>query len=336
MVKNSGLWRELLEYARWTASPHNVQAWKVKILSTTEAELYYVPHRLLPTTDPTGCFTTTGFAMFVEHLAIAANPHGYTVKPEYLKVPLDHTKKEPTLYARLKLVTTTKKETLDRHLILQRRTSRLSYNGMAVEPSVLNELGTLAKDYGQTLTFSSDDDLIAWVMELNRDTLFYDMRDTATRKELGALLRFSTKHAKTKKDGLWSHCMNIPGWLMYVFFKQEWIFELPIIKQLVFSFYMNTMKGVKTIGWLQGPFTTIDDWLTSGHMLARLWLALTKQGVYLHPFGSIITNEKSHTRLREKFKIDESKELMWLIMRLGYSDEPPRSLRLSLDEIIMD
>jgi len=329
------LWRELIEYARWTASPHNVQAWKIKILSEKEAELFYVPERLLPNTDPTGCFTMTGFAMFVENLSIAANPHGFKVGARYYKVPLDSKKSEPTPFARLSLEKTTEKETLDRELILKRRTSRLAYSGKPVEERVLRELESIAKKYGQKFIFSSDPELVKWVMDLNRDTLFYDMADEKSRNEIGALLRFSKTQAYLKKDGLWAYCMNFPGWLMYLFFQYEWLFELPIIKQIVYAYYMKTMSGVRTIGWLQGPFRTPDDWLNSGHMLGRLWLTMTKNNVYLHPFGSIITNEKAHERLRNKFKTDESKEVMWLIMRLGYSKEPPRSLRLSTEDILI-
>jgi hypothetical protein len=172
-------------------------------------------------------------------------------------------------------------------------------------------------------------------MNLNRDTLFYDMAEKESRDEIGRLLRFSQSEAKTKKDGLWAYCMNFPGWLMYLFFRFEWFFELPLINSLSHFYYMKTMNGVRTVGWIQGPFQTPDQWLKSGHMFARLWLVMTKYGVYLHPFGSIITNEKAHDRLREKFKVDESKDILWLIMRLGYSKEPPRSFRLETDDILI-
>ncbi len=62
---------------------------------------------------------------------------------------------------------------------------------------------------------------------------------------------------------------------------------------------------------------------------------MTKHGVYLHPFGSIITNETAHQRLRQKFAVDEHENTLWLVMRLGYSELPPRSLRKDLEEIIL-
>ena len=37
-------WTELLDYARWSPSPHNVQPWRLRVLSATEARLYQVSH----------------------------------------------------------------------------------------------------------------------------------------------------------------------------------------------------------------------------------------------------------------------------------------------------
>ena len=62
----SGIWHTLLEDARWTPSPHNIQPWRVAVVSAREATLRYDPARLIPDTDPTGQFTTIGFGIFLE------------------------------------------------------------------------------------------------------------------------------------------------------------------------------------------------------------------------------------------------------------------------------
>ena len=111
------IWLDLLEYARWTPSPHNVQAWKLKIISETEADLYYEPKRLLPVTDPTGCFSVMGFAMFIDSLSLAANAQGLKVEAKYQKKDFDFKSPIPVLFANLKLVPTSEKESLDKELI---------------------------------------------------------------------------------------------------------------------------------------------------------------------------------------------------------------------------
>src|SRR5258705_12158236 len=70
--EESKIWLELIDYARWTASPHNVQPWKMKIISSTEADLYYDTSRLLRVVDPASAFTIAGLSMFIESLGIEA------------------------------------------------------------------------------------------------------------------------------------------------------------------------------------------------------------------------------------------------------------------------
>lgn len=329
------IWVNLLEYARWTPSPHNVQAWKLKIISETEADLYYEPKRLLPVTDPTGCFSVMGFAMFIDSLSLAANAEGLKVEAKYQKKDFDFKSPTPVLFANLKLVPTSEKETLDKEVLKSRRTSRLPYNNVPVPEELIKKFQAETEQFGHHLFTSSDEKMVKWIMDLNRDTLFYDMGDEHARKEIGALLRYTDEDAKKHKDGLWSYCFHIPGWFMKLFFDHEKFFELPIIKQILLSFYETTMKGTRTVAWIQGPFKTFDDYVSAGYAFNRVWLKMAEQNVYLHPFGSVITNPNAHERLKEKFNADENKEMMWILLRIGFSEVPPRSLRLESEEIIL-
>ena len=329
------IWLDLLEYARWTPSPHNVQAWKLKIISETEADLYYEPKRLLPVTDPTGCFSVMGFAMFIDSLSLAANSKGIKVEAKYQKKDFDFKSPTPVLFANLKLVPTSEKETLDKDLIKSRRTSRLPYNNIPVSEDLIKMFQAETEKFGHHFFASSDEGMVKWVMDLNRDTLFYDMGDEHARKEIGALLRYTNEQAKIHKDGLWSYCFHIPGWFMKLFFDYEKFFELPIIKHVLLAYYETTMKGTRTVAWIQGPFKNFDDYINAGYAFNRVWLKMAEQNVYLHPFGSVITNPNAHERLKEKFSVDENKEMMWILLRIGYSEIPPRSLRLDTDEIIL-
>lgn len=329
------LWEEFLEYARWAPSPHNVQPWKIELLSEDAVDLYYDPKRLLPDEDPDGMFMTVGFGIFIEMLSIAAKAKGYSVNIEYDGSRLDANNKEPVFFAHLFLEKNTEAESLDRELIKQRRTSRLAYNNEPISDEVVKELQSIAENFEQQCQISSDPQTVDWVVKLNKDTMFYDMNDDATRKEVGQWIRYSLREASQKRDGLWAYCMNVTSFILYIFFHARWIINLPGVNQLAGKIYLRTTKGTRTVAWLQGPVATPFDWLQSGRMLARLWLTLTKHGIGLHPFGSIITNKAAHQRLREKFNADESKNMLWLIMRLGYSEVPPQSFRLELSDILI-
>jgi hypothetical protein len=327
-------WQRLLDYARWAPSPHNIQPWRVRVRSASEAELLYDGDRLLPDTDPSGRFSTVGLGVFVESLAIAAAADG-------LALDLDGDLAAPApgaglaRFALLKLGAGGRADPLDRELLVQRRTSRLPYAGRPVDEGVLGELSGLASSLGHRLTHTSDPDLVAWVLGLNRDSLFHDMTDPSARREVGRWLRFSAAEARTARDGFSPECLGFPGWLLSLFFHHHRLLELPLLQGLVRRLYFRTMRGTRTVAWLAGPFETPADWLAAGRLLARLWLSMTAHGVQLHPFGSIVTNREANARLRERIAIDEARGTLWLIMRLGYSDDPPRSLRLETDELLV-
>lgn len=333
-TKEVDIWKELLDYARWTPSPHNVQPWLVKIISESEAQIYYDPKRLLPVEDDTGCFTTLAFGIFIEYLSIAAAKYGLKVQEEYHGALLDANKPSATFFATI-ILTPAKDTLFDRELIKQRRTSRLPYFDKLIDPEIMERLQKVTQSFGYTFNFSNDPEIVDWVLQLNCDTLFYDMTDTATRREVGSWIRYSKQEAFTKKDGLWAYCMNIPALFMYLAFHIPQLFNNPLLTPLLKKRYLQTTQGTKTVAWLSGPFNNPQDWLRAGHMMAHLWLTMTQYNIYLHPFGSIITNHKSHQRFVEKFKVNEQTNPIWLLVRLGQSDLPPRSVRVAVEELLL-
>jgi hypothetical protein len=331
-------WKEILEFARWAPSPHNIQSWRYRIDSEDQVTVMYDPTRLLPDTDPTGRFCTVGFGILVELIRIAAAPMGFTVQAQYLGVPLDAAKEGYQPFITLTLVPEAQavNEPLQRKLILERRTSRLPYNDKPLDEAVLSELTQVAADFGHKLEFSQDQEQVAWVVRLNADTMFYDMGEPLSRNEVGSWIRFSMQEAKRKADGLAAYAMHFPGLLMRLFVKHNWLFHLPGVYQLTRSIYIRSMKGTRTVAWLSGAFVTQKECDQAGRMMARLWLTMTKHGVYLHPFGSVITNGKAHAEMVEHFASAERQHDLWLLLRLGHSDLPPQAHRLTLDQLLID
>ena len=96
------------------------------------------------------------------------------------------------------------------------------------------------------------------------------------------------------------------------------------------------MHGTRTVAWWSGPFSQPEHWIQAGVVLARSWLELTRRGVQMHPFGSIITNPSAHARLLDKLGTDGGADPLWLLVRVGQSDAPPRSYRLDASSIFLD
>ena len=330
------IWKDVIDFARWAPTPHNTQHFKFKLRDQRRALFCYDPSRLLPVEDPHGQFMACGLGIVLEMVAIAAAHHGLDLKVQYLGAELDPTLEGPQPFAELELVSRTAVEPLSRDLIKQRRTSRLPYDkDRPVAPAVLSELAALASSFGHQLEFSNDRQQVDWVVGLNADTMFYDLRDDKTRLEIGQWARYSMKQARRSGDGLAAHAMKFPGFLMWLFFNKNWIFQIPGLSHICRAIYVRSMRGTSTVAWLSGDFQSQAGCLNAGRMLARLWLTMTKHGVYLHPFGSVITNPRSHQCMEEHFANSHRQHPLWLLVRLGHSDVPPQAMRLSVDDLII-
>ena len=300
-----------------------------------------MPSRGLYVGDPHGKFTWLAGGIFVEICTIAAHSLGYAAKVNWQYEPMYQNGDHETAQTVAKIVlgkTDHPIQDIDAGLILKRHTSRLPYDGKPVSPEVIAELQAIAKNYGHTFAVSTEPKDIAWVKELNKDSLFNDLENHGIREELKGWLRFSKRHAAEKKDGLSAECLQLPGWLLHSFFYHHKFWTMPGLKQLTEKIYLATMRGIGTIGWLQGPYVSEKDWVTAGVVMIRMWLTLTGHGLYWHPYGSVITNDKSRTQMLEYLGLpDESggKNMIWLLLRMGSSAEPPKSERLPLEEILL-
>lgn len=330
-----GVWREGAAYARWTPSPHNVQPWRLRILSSTTGELYYDPTRLLPKTDPTSAFTIIGLSMFVEYLSIAVRPRGYEVIADYVAKPLDYAATKPTLFAQLTLRPCTD-AAVDRLLVLERKTSRLPYDGNPIETVALGALAAIADRHGHRMESSSDHTMVDWTLDLNRFTLFSDLDDPEARGELRKWIRPSDEEAAKKKDGLWSECMRFPGWLFQSFFDSHQKYMGGWRRALTGKLLIHGMRGTRTVAWWSGPFDTAEDWIRCGRVLGQSWLELAGRGIQMHPFGSVITNPSAYAKFVEKIGPAPRPGRAWLLVRLGRSDLAPRSYRLEEPAIFLD
>ena len=332
-----GVWREGVAFARWSPSVHNIQPWRIRVTSPLTGEVYYDPKRLLPNTDATSAFSTIGMAIFVEYFAIAIRARGYAVDVNYEKSALSSERSGPTLFASLSLrPETITAPVVDRQLIMQRRTSRVPYDGQPVDAQVLRSIAATGRAHGQEFNWSSDSSNVNWLMALNRDMLFEDLQDSVTRTELQRWIRFTDEQAETARDGLWSRCLNVPGWLLQAFFEKPSTWSHGWRRKICGSMLMKTMRGTRTIAWISGPFAGTEDWINCGVMLGRCWLELTRQGIGLHPFGTLITNRSARAQMNKKFSIEDNGKQLWLVFRVGKSAMPPRSLRRDSSAIFLD
>jgi hypothetical protein len=85
---------------------------------------------------------------------------------------------------------------------------------------------------------------------------------------------------------------------------------------------------VPTIGLLAGKFFQAASAFETGRFLIRFWLETARLGLYIHPYGNLVTNPSAANWLAETTQLQN----IWLIFKIGHSEAPPKSYRRSLAE----
>lgn len=335
------IWLHIAKFARMAPSPHNTQPFRLKRQNKLCCDVVFLPRRGLYFGDPQGRFTWLAAGVFVEICKIVAHRQSceLDVNWHFSAMYPNADYQSPQTLATLTLrPVVAPLEDFDPELIMQRQTSRLPYDGKTCPPEVISEMQSEALLQGHTFETRIDADSIRWVVELNKQALFHDLDNRGARAELIKWLRFDQREENLKRDGLSARCMALSGPLLRNFFFNHRFWCLPIIRSITGAVYKSTMKGIGTIGWLRGPYMTIEDWVRSGSVMFRLWLILTKHGFYWHPYGSVITSEDARLNMIKYLDLSDEaggENMVWLLLRLGHSEKPPQSLRLPIEELFL-
>lgn len=344
MRKDAGaLWLDIVEDVRWYPSPHNSQPVKLRAISDTEAQVYYDLDLGLPAESFGIPFGHVCAGVFLESLSVVAEARGYrTIET------LDHSDMDFDAEDRLHLIGTVRLEptaadeesrsAAQRRLTAfqSRQTSRRPYDSRIVSDDILTEASSIAAAQGFNFRSTSDDRLVSSLVRINQQTLFSDLRNDAVYTEIMHWLRFSKEEAAAKADGLSAETMMMPGPVLRFAMGHRGLWSFPILGGITRSVYLRTMRGVRQLGWLEGPFAEPAHFLEAGRTFMQIWLMFSERGVYLHPFGTVITNPSSHAAFVREAGIHESADRMaWMLFRFGYSPTPPAAHRRSATSTLL-
>lgn len=334
------VWYAILSVARYAPSPHNVQPWRVQLVSADCAELFVDGTRTLPKEDTTGSFLLSAMGMFIEAIDLLAAPRGLRVewqlhRPvlEFAAIVSRTTSSELIPFAALRLVTNADASRADpSELMMARRTSRISMGPTPVPDTAVAQLAALAGEWGHRYTHLSGAEIIEPIVAMNIDAVFHDMNAADYRDEITGWFRFTERSAQRNRDGLDWRCMNLS--------RSEFWLSAHLSKLLLFAptrfyfkhRYRRKLGHVPAIGVLSGDFFNATNAIDSGRFLLRFWLALTSLGLYLHPYGNLVTNPDSASWFKARTQIDQA----WLVFKIGYSAVPPQSQRRTLADILVD
>jgi hypothetical protein len=333
------VWRTLLETALYTPSPHNVQPWRLRIVSDESAELLLEKQRTLPKEDPTGSFIILTMGLFIEALTILAANRSLKLTYQ-LYAPLsqftpEHIAKaavELLPFARLTLGPGEEPREYDDSMFLTRRTSRTSYLSQPLPDQATEALSSLAQAWGQTYKQVTEPETIEEILDCNMDAVFQDLSTPAYHDEIVEWFRFSDRASRHTRDGLDYRCMNSSRISFWLAARIPQLLRLPVTRPLLRKVYRRQLGNVPTIGALAGPFWDPDSAFRDGRFLMRFWLELARRDVYIHPYGNLVTNKTAAEWCQQKLGLPQ----IWLVFRIGFSKTPPRSYRRTVEEILVD
>jgi nitroreductase len=333
------LWPAILEVARSSPSPHNVQPWRIRLVSSNRAELYIDGTRTLPNEDLTGCFVLSAMGMFLEALDLAAGQQGFRLDYRladdihvFARKMADCSSRGLTLFALLELShEPTRAVPFSASDLLARQTSRISLKPKQVPADAVAKLAALASGCGHRYTHLTDERLIEEALDHNITAVFHDMNHPAYHDEIASWFRFSSRTAAAHRDGLDWRCMNLSRAEFWISARLPQLFKLPLARRFFRRRYRKQLGCVPAIGILSGPFFEAEHTIASGRFLLRFWLEVATLGLYFHPYGNLVTNPDAAKWTVQRTAVEKS----WLIFKIGYSDVPPRSLRRTVEQILL-
>src|SRR5205085_5515537 len=149
--------------------------------------------------------------------------------------------------------------------------------------------------------------------------------------EIVEWFRFTARAARQTRDGLDYRCMNASRLAFWSVARLPQLLQFPLTRPLLSKIYRTQLGPVPTIGLLSGAFWEPACAFETGRFLMRFWLELAKRDLYIHPYGNLVTNRRAAEWCLKELGVPD----IWLIFKLGYSQEPPQSYRRSVEEVIV-
>lgn len=324
----------IIKLATLAPSPHNIQPWLFEKISNNTLSVKYDSSKMIPVLDKGNKFMTLSMCLLVEYFDIVARNFGYGIKKEFVQEIMSEGETVKAFCTLTFYKNTNIKTKFSNELIKNRQTSREAYSKTSLPQNLVNELNNLLKNKQSVLNHTNNEDDINWIANLNKEAIFNDMDSESFREEMTPWMRFSSDEAESKRDGLWSKCMNFPSGLMRNFFINHEKYVDNTKRKVLEKTYYNKSKKTPSIMWVESSFETFDDLKNCGELLAHIGLVATKYNCFIQPFGSIITNPEKKSVFVKKHYNKEQEDNLWFIFRIGESKTPTRSHRHEIKNIL--
>jgi len=315
------LHRELVRYATLAPSSHNTQCWNFK-LETQRISILPDLARRCPVVDPDDHHLFVSLGCAAENLVIAGRAHGLHGNASFDPAagPAVHIDFEPAKAVASALF----------HAIPMRQCTRAAYDGQPLAPAELRQLEAAATGRGVQVLFLTARDQVEQVLNYVVEGNSAQLNDRAFMKELLQWIRFSDGEAVAKRDGLFSRASGSPS-------LPRW-FAAPLF-ELLFTPRGDNEKYTKFIRSSAGIAVFVADasdkehWVETGRCYERFVLEATALGVRTAMLNQPVEVASVRPQFAAAIGIGERRPD--LVVRFGHGPEMPRSLRRSVDAVIV-
>jgi hypothetical protein len=291
--------------------------------------------RALPKEDLTGAFLISAMGIFLETLAIVAAHEKrrltYVVSEDLAEIAKRIRVADELLpFAKLRLDDEANATSeFDVELVIRRATARMAYEAAPVPEKSLQRLAEVAAARGAIFGSTANRAAIRAIADANITALFDDLNDANYHDEIAPWFRCGGSQEREHRDGLSSRCMSMSSLELSIAKNAPGLLRVPGLSAAAASHYRRAL-ATPCIGWLSGDFWEPTAALDSGHALMRFWLSATAAGLSLHPLGNLVTN---HAAAQKMESITGARNV-WLVFKLGYARNVPRSLRRPVTDFL--
>lgn len=311
--------RELVRYATLAANGHNTQPWKFAIKENV-IEIHPDYSRRLLAVDPSDRELWISLGCALENLVVAARAAGYAADVTYPD-------RADFIHIRLTADSAYASRLFD--AIPLRQNTRSDYDGQLVPTADLDRLEALPLEPGVTLRFIVNPADMNIVSDYISQGDLHQYADPAFVEELTFWLRFNKKEALASLDGLYTRSSGnpeVPRWLGQLFLagtKPQQQADADIKK-------LRSSPGAVVVA---SESDDLAAWVRTGQVYERLALTLTSLNIK----SAFLNQPIEVPDVRGQFQraIGLSNALPQLLVRFGYANPMPRSLRRPIEQVLL-
>jgi hypothetical protein len=310
---------ELVRFATLAASGHNTQPWKFAV-QENNIQIHPDYSRHLPVVDPNNREMWISLGCALENLLIAAHAVGYATEVTY---------PDTTELIDVRLIEDSPQKSALLDAIPVRQNTRSEYDGQLLKTIHFEEIQSLPLEPGVALRFAANPaDLEIFLEYVNQGNI-QQYSDRSFIEELIHWLRFNKKEVLKTMDGLSSRCTGNPEAPRWI---GQWFVSgtNPQQQADADAKKLRSSSGAVVIA---SESDDRSNWVRTGQVYERMALKMTSLNIKSAFLNQPIEVSDIRTQFQSAIGLESS--LPQLLVRFGYAEALPHSLRRPVDQVLI-